>query len=194
MHLLQLQQHQVVLAFELGHLGSPLLGLLLCLGQRQLPVLQRCRLLALLQLALFQRALHLVQFDHLQPVLGRQPGGVGQAVLGALLRVCKGSVLGKQICRQLRMGCMRLCQRFGARRQLNLRLVGIGRQLALVEEQLFQLLLHLLQLQQQQRVLALQLGHVGKPLIDRLLDRQRCSGLGLQVRHQLLLRSLCLRQ
>ena len=88
----------------------------------------------------------------------------------------------------------RFSQLGGLSRSLGLLLLGVGGHPTLVEEQLFQLLLHLVQLLKQQRVLALQLGHVGKPLIDRLLGRHRCSGLGLQVRHQLLLRSLCLRQ
>ncbi len=75
-----------------------------------------------------------------------------------------------------------------------LRLVGICCHLTLVEEQLLQLLLHLVQLQQQHLVLALQLGHFGDAFICQLPGRSRCRGLGLQISRQLCFCRLGLRQ
>ena len=122
--------------------------------------MQRCRLLALLQLALFQRALHLVDVLHQRTVLIRQRGCLPAALRGQLLSLCQGELLGLQLGLQpgmrrlglrqglrtrcqfgLGLGCgvlrLREClllgrQRFGQRRGARLQRLGLLRQFLLL--------------------------------------------------------------
>ena len=169
------------------------------------PAFSCSRLPLVAQELLFQCTLNQVHLQQQRCVLFLQRHRVGAALLNNMSCFSQGCGLALQRSGKLFLRRVAgvvflhlLLQRGAGARQisslLGLRLRGISCQLTLVEKQPLQLLLRLVQLLQQQLVLAFQLCHFGTPLIGPLQGRRRCGGLGLQILRQLRLCSLCLRQ
>ncbi|MDH4393590.1 MAG: hypothetical protein QE285_19475, partial [Aquabacterium sp.] len=219
LHLVHLQQQQFVLALQLSNLGLALISQLLGCRQgsslglhflrqlllRRLRLLQsfnaRCQIrlrLGHCGLELLERLVTRRQFNSQLLALRLGCGQVGlELPQFTLQRLSSLRLFGQrrsasgQLVGLLFDLSTQGCQLRGL---FGLRLVGIGRLLAFVQEQLLQLFLHLVHLQQHQFVLALQLSSLGLALINQLLGCRQGSSLGLHLLPQLLLRRLRLLQ